>query len=110
MSLFERFMGRPDDEQIDALPANTSVANPPSYALLFPEALDIDEDALTFALQSYHPSLANAKADLMDARGDAVQTDGESFIGLASWGRHVIKLIGINAPVPPQLFEACVRP
>lgn len=109
MSLLDRFMGRPDPDDPDAdLIADASLDNAPSYVLLFPEHLDLDTDALTLSLRTYHPSLTMARAELMPIEMD--EDGAKSLIGLAGWDNHVIKLVGFNAPVPPQLFDACVRP
>lgn len=112
MSLLDRFMGQPDPDSPEAeLIANAALENPPSYVLLFPKALDLDADALTLALQSYHPTLSRAKAELMDVSIDETSPDDvKSVLGLAGWDNHVIKLVGFDAPIPPQLFETCVRP
>lgn len=83
----------------------------PSYQLLFLEKLDLDADALTLAIRAYHPSLAQARAELLDVavEGEA-DAEATSVIGLAGWGKHVIKLVGFNRPIPQTVFETCVRP
>lgn len=112
MGLIERFTGQPEpDERFGHLVANPSVTRPISYQMLFMGLLDLDEDALTLALRSYHPLLAAARAELlpvtlMDAPGE----ESHSLIGLAGWDRHVVKLVGFNTPIPESVFEACVRP
>ena len=112
MSLLERFMGRADPERPGAeMTANSFIENPISYVLLFTEVVELDADALAFALQSYHPTLAGAKAELMNAGIEGAPEDKrESLLGLVGWDQHVIRLVGMSVPVPRPLFEACVRP
>lgn len=94
------------------------VPGPPlSLQLLFPDRLDLDAEALTQFLQTYHPELAGASVELVDAIGNAtaarlVTADGPpaSVLGLLSWGPHLVKLAGFDAPMPYGPVESCVRP
>lgn len=112
MGLIERFSGEPGLQDAAGEPiANPAIGRAPSYQLLFNERLDLDADALTLALRSYHPSLANASAELLDVTlQDAPTEDSTSLIGLAGWGNHVVKIVGFNHPIPESVFATCVRP
>jgi hypothetical protein len=83
----------------------------PSYQLLFSAKFDLDENALTQAIRSYHPSLGQARAELHDVTlDDAPPEQEQSVIGLAGWDNHVIKMVGFQTPIPQNVFDTCVRP
>jgi len=109
MDLAERFMGQ--QGLPGELTANAALQNPPSYQMLILGPLDLNADALTLALRAYHPSLAKAQAELMDVKlEDAPENESSSVLGLAGWGKHVVKLVGFNMPIPQPVFDTCVRP
>jgi len=112
MGLAERFMGRADaDDAPGEMVANPAIQRSPSYQLLFSGKFDLDENALAQAIRSYHPSLARARAELLDvALDDAPPEQEQSVIGLAGWGNHVIKMVGFKLPIPQNVFDTCVRP
>ena len=100
MTFFDRF-------------ATPSPGPPLSLQLLYPECLDLDAEALTRFLQTYHPELAGATVELMNAAGtQLVSADGPpaSVLGLVTWGHHVVKLASFNAPMPYGPVESCVAP
>ena len=113
MSLIERFFGQPDSEnpRPDELIANPAIESPVSLQLVFPDALDLDADALTQALRSYSPEMASARAELLETtEAPATDESAPGTIGLAGWGPHVVKLIGINGPLPAEVYDRCVQP
>jgi hypothetical protein len=103
MSIFSRFFGR-NEESADsaALLANPDIAQPLSLQVLFAEPLAITEEALADALRAYHPTMAKARAE--------IAPDMPEFLGMAGWDKHVVRLVGFNAPYPKDALEACVAP
>jgi len=103
MSIFSRFFGR-NEESADsaALLANPDIAQPLSLQVLFAEPLAITEAALADALRAYHPTMAKARAE--------IAPDMPEFLGMAGWDKHVVRLVGFNAPYPQDALEACVAP
>jgi hypothetical protein len=112
MGIAERFMGQTSPEcPPGAMTANPAIGRAPSYGLLFLDKLDLDEDALTLALRSVHPSLGQGRAELLPVTlENASAEEAQSIIGLAGWANHIVKLVGFNAPVPQEVFDLCVRP
>jgi hypothetical protein len=112
MEFAERFMGQSDPGSSRAeMVANPAIERGPSYQLLFTGKLDLDEEALTLALRSYHPSLGKARAELMPVTlENAEPGEAQSILGLVGWDAHVVKLVGFNAPIPQKVFDECVRP
>ncbi len=103
MSIFSRFFGRKEEAtDTAALSANPDIAQPLSLQVLFAAPLAIDEAALTAALRAYHPSMETARAE--------IAADMPEFLGLAGWDRHVVRLVGFDAPYPKDALEACVAP
>jgi hypothetical protein len=109
MGLVERFFGRGEDAPGDPGPvANPALENPLSLQLLFPEESDVatlDARRLTETLRSVHPDLAEAVFEV-----DAELAAKGTPLGLAGWGNHVVKLVGFNVPMPPEVIERCVAP
>lgn len=112
MGLAERFMGQPDpDRTAGDLVPNPAIERGPAYQLLFNAKLELDADALTQAIRSYHPTLAQARFELLDVElENAPPEESTSVLGLAGWANHVVKLVGFNTPIPQNVFDACVRP
>jgi hypothetical protein len=111
MGLMERFTGQPEpDERFGYLVANPSIARPLSFQLLFMRPIDLDADALTLALRSFHPSLDKAQAELLPVSlQEAPEGQQDSVIGLAGWEKHVVKLVGFASKIPDSVFENCVH-
>lgn len=107
MGVFERFFGgREQGPADDAKPvANRALENPLSLQVLFPGRPQLDSAGLTRSLRAYHAELARAKCDV-----EQVGEDKDGLLGLAGWENHVVKLFGINAPMPSEAVEFCVRP
>lgn len=108
MSIFSRFFGRKDDSDSPsagnppALVSNPDQKDGMSLQVAFAGPLPNQAEALTRALQAYHPSMADARAEL-DAGND-------HWLGLAGWGEHVVRMVGFNAPLPEATVEVCVAP
>jgi len=102
-SVWSRFFGH-KDVPVDsiALIANKDIQNPPSLTVVFEGPLKIDPIALGQALRRYHASLRSARVDLAP--------DSPQVFGLAGWDKHVVRLVGFDAPFPPEALEPCVAP
>jgi hypothetical protein len=113
MELKDRFFGKGVPTPGGLPVANPRLQNPPSLAMLFPAAPDLNADALTLALRAYHPDLAAATAEVMPVPELPPTADGEAsaaVIGLVGWGRHVVKVVGFVTPMPVKAVERCVQP
>lgn len=115
MSIFSRFFGRKDDAagaaasaspdaaaDAGALVANPAIENPLSLQVLFNAPLALADDTLAAALRAYHPSMRAARAE--------IAPDMSEVLGLVGWDKHVVRLVGFNAPYPNASLELCVAP
>ncbi|SEJ90816.1 MULTISPECIES: DUF4261 domain-containing protein [unclassified Variovorax] len=103
MSIFSRFFGRKDEPaDAGALVANPDLEDPVALTVLFPDAQKIDIAALGQALRAYHRSTGDARCE--------VSPDPGAFIALVGWRKHVVRLVGFDAPMPADALEACVAP
>ena len=107
MSIFSRFFGGKDEDEGAGAPlvANPAVESPLSLQVLFADGLTLSSEAVTKALRSYHPSMAKARCEIEPG----LNQEGNVF-GLAGWGKHVVKLVGFDLPMPAEAVEACVGP
>lgn len=106
MSIIERFFGkRPQERTPDRLIANPSIAKPLSLQVLFPAAPRLDALELSRALRTFDRSTSDGRCDT----GEDLLREGKLF-GLAGWGRHVVRFIGFDAPMPDHAVEACIAP
>ncbi len=108
MSILSRFFGRKERNDTEAAPlvANSAMEDPLSLIVLFPESLALNEKALVDALRITDKTLAHARVEFDPELSKAA---GNVF-GLAGWGRHVVKLVGFDAPMPAESLEACLAP
>lgn len=103
MSIFSRFFGRKEEStDAAALSANPDIAQPLSLQVVFAAPLAIGEAALADALRAYHPSMQEARAE--------IAPDMPEFLGMVGWDKHVVRLVGFNAPYPQDALETCVAP
>src|SRR5262249_14455737 len=105
MGLPERFFGKRDPDELGLPVANTGIAEPLSLQVLFAEPARLDPDRLTDALRSYHAGLAHAIFEL-----DPGMKERGTLFGLAGWADHVVRVVGFDAPMPPETVERCVGP
>jgi hypothetical protein len=106
MSIFNRFFGkRESDDRPDDLVARPKTDDSPALQILFADRFQLDPAAITAAMRAYHPSMAQARCEV------APELNQESKVfGLAGWGKHVIKLVGFDLPMPKDVVELCVAP
>lgn len=113
MDLKERFFGKGTPEPGGLPVANLAWTDPPSFQLLFSAPLGLDVDALTLALREYHPELAAATAELVRVPAPPPMPGGVAgppgVMGLIGWGRHVIKVVGFDAPMPASALDRAVK-
>lgn len=74
-----------------------------SLQVVFPGALALDAARLRRSVQAFDPSVGDAVVTL----DDATVAQGTP-LGVISWGEHVVKLVGFNAPVPSEVVATCV--
>lgn len=104
MSLISRFFGRNQspDTAASALTANPAIEDPLSLQVVFSAPLALKADALTAALRAYHPDMRQARAE--------IEPDMPELLAMVGWGKHIVRLVGFNAPYPQESIEACVAP
>ncbi|MCE9561725.1 MAG: DUF4261 domain-containing protein [Planctomycetes bacterium] len=102
MDLKDRFFGK-GTPQLGELPvANNRLTDPPAFALLFSEKPDLNADMLTEILRDYHTELAACTAEFVKESGNT--------LGIIGWGRHVVKVVVYDSPMPSDTVEKCVQP
>jgi hypothetical protein len=103
VSIFSRFFGRKDEPgDAGALVANPDCEDGVALTVVFADALHIDVAALAQALRAYHRSTGDARCEITEDPGP--------FLALAGWKKHVVRMVGFNAPMPGESVEACVAP
>ncbi|MCZ8398401.1 DUF4261 domain-containing protein [Achromobacter ruhlandii] len=103
MSIFSRFFGRSESPaDAVALTANPDMKDGPSLQVVFAAPLASRAEALTAALRAYHPEMREARAE--------IEPDMPELLALVGWGKHVVRVVGFNAPFPQDALEACVAP
>jgi len=93
------------DEAGDDLVDDVSLDNPLSLQVVFDGTFQLDPKAVTKTLRQYSKETAKGSCRLADGfaeRGTA--------LGLIGWGHHVVRIVGFDVPMPPQVVEACVAP
>jgi hypothetical protein len=94
MTVLEKFFEKAEDSE-----------NSVALQVLFSEPMKLQEGALAGSLRAYAPEMADAICEL-DAELSAKGTP----VGIITWGAHVIRLIGFNAPMPTDAVERCLQP
>lgn len=103
MSIFSRFFGRSvSPGESAALTANPDIEHPLSLQVVFAAPLAVQADALAAALRAYHPDMRQARAE--------IEPDMPQLLGMVGWGKHVVRLVGFDAPLPHDALEVCVAP
>ncbi len=93
------------------------ISDPPTgLQVLFSGGLELPPEAVAEAVRNHHPSMAQAIVEVVPAAGEsaASQVSGDgpppAVLGLVSWGPHVVKLVGCDAPMPYGPVQSCVVP
>ncbi len=106
MSIFSRFFGKKEEgDRETQLVANPEIEDPLSLQVLFEDRFRFEPGAVAKGLRSYHPSMARARCEV----APELSQKGTVF-GLAGWGKHVIRLVGFDLPMPAEAVETCVAP
>ena len=105
MSIIERFFGKraAEERTPDPLVANTSIQQPLSLQVLFPRVPALDSAALSRTLRTFDRSTATGRCDL----DEELLREGK-ILGLAGWGRHVVRYVGFDFRMPADAVEACI--
>jgi len=107
MNLFSRFLGRKDVNDLARrrLVANPDIKKPLSLQVLFADPHRLDADRLLNTLKAYHPTMSEARCEI-----DVELNQHGTLLGMLGWGKHVVRLVGFNAPMPAAAVETCVAP
>jgi hypothetical protein len=107
MNLFSRFLGRKDVNDLARrrLVANPDIKKPLSLQVLFADPHRLDADRLLNTLKAYHPTMSEARCEI-----DVELSQQGTLLGMLGWGKHVVRLVGFNAPMPAAAVETCVAP
>jgi uncharacterized protein DUF4261 len=105
MSGFKRFFQKPTHPSDGPLVTNEDIEKPLSLQVVFAEARLPDEQGLGEAVRRFHRSMVTARCEM---EADAAQAG--NMLGLVAWEKHVVRCVGFEAPMPPQVVEKCVAP
>ncbi|ORF24614.1 hypothetical protein BGI15_07530 [Snodgrassella alvi] len=104
MSLFARLFGKKSKDTVTTVAENTNTKQSIGLSVVFKGSLNFDKDNLLDKLRYLDSSITNVKYET--PAGELEQ----GVFALISWGKHVVKLIGFNAPFPADALETCVEP
>lgn len=107
MSFIDRLLGRrsPAEPASEPLVVNREIENPLGLQVLFSEPRPLDAAGLTRDLRTFDRTTARGSCEL----DDALAREGK-LLGLAGWGKHVVRFVGLAAPMPAGAVETCVAP
>lgn len=112
--LLDRFFGRGVPKLGEPPVANPRLGDPVGLQLLLAEPLALEAEEVQKALRDYHTEMAEATAELyfVPPSDKPASPDGldPMYMGLFGWGRHVVKVVGFNAPMPADSVKACIQP
>ena len=106
MGIFSRFLGKKSEsKQMDnSIVANSDIDSPVGLTIVFKGALDINNDILLTQFKSIDPTIKDIRYEIPFGQLE------EGICLLVSWGKHVIRIYGLNAPYPKDVLELCVTP
>lgn len=104
MGLFNRFFGRRQTEDGNKPTANPAVERGLSLQVLLASP-SLNVEAFETALHEYHPALSKACVEI-----DPALAAKGTPIGLVSFSRHVVQLVGFDVSMPAAVVEQCVGP
>jgi len=90
---------------------------PLTLQLVFPGPLPLDPAQVARFVRGYAPEMAEAVVELV--RADAVPAVRQlvteagppvAVVGMVSWGAHVVRLAGFDAPMPYGPVASCIDP
>ena len=106
MGIFSRFFAKKtESKQMDnSIVPNPDIENAISVSIVFSGALNINNDELLAKLKSIEPTIKDIRYETPFGQLE------EGMCILVSWGKHVIRVFGLNAPYPKAVLETCVAP
>ncbi|TSJ92035.1 DUF4261 domain-containing protein [Gilliamella apicola] len=106
MGIFSRFFAKKtESKQMDnSIVPNPDIENAISVSIVFSGALNINNDELLAKLKSIDPTIKDIRYETPFGQLE------EGMCILVSWGKHVIRVFGLNAPYPKAVLKACVAP
>ena len=106
MGIFSRFFAKKtESKQMDnSIVPNPDIENAISVSIVFSGALNINNDELLAKLKSIDPTIKDIRYETPFGQLE------EGMCILVSWGKHVIRIFGLNAPYPKAVLETCVAP
>jgi hypothetical protein len=109
MSLIERFFNK-DKPKANAGPGQPLAANPnmqngPGLQVMLNSDNRLNAMHWQEALRHFDRSMTGA---LVELDGDCAAQG--TPLGLVGWGKHVIKVVGFNAPLPSDVVDLCLNP
>ncbi len=106
MGIFSRFFAKKtESKQMDnSIVPNPDIENAISVSIVFSGALNINNDELLAKLKSIDPTIKDIRYETPFGQLE------EGMCILVSWGKHVIRVFGLNAPYPKAVLETCVAP
>ena len=106
MGLFSRFFGKKTEaKQMDSsIVPNPDIDSAANLSIVFKGELNIDNDKLLTKLKSIDPTIKDIRYEIPYGQLEA------GICILVSWGKHIIRIIGLNAPYPKDVLELCVAP
>ena len=106
MGIFSRFFAKKtESKQVNnSIVPNPDIESAVSLSIVFRGALNIDNDQLLTKLKSIDPTIKDIRYEIPFGQLE------EGMCILVSWGKHVIRVFGLNAPYPKAVLEACVTP
>lgn len=106
MSVISRLFGNKSKlQQTDeALVENPDIKDSLSLGIVFKNQFCFDEDKLLKILSNLDVSMKGIRCNKPFGQFE------EGYYALFGWGKHVIKVVGVNAPYPEDSLEICVGP
>ncbi|KES17857.1 hypothetical protein GASC598I20_013520 [Gilliamella apicola SCGC AB-598-I20] len=106
MGLFSRLFGKKSEsKQMDnSIVPNPDIDSAVSLSIVFKGVLNIDNDKLLTKLKSIDPTIKDIRYEIPFGQLE------EGICILVSWGKHIIRIFGLNAPYPKDVLELCVTP
>jgi hypothetical protein len=102
--MVERFLG-PQARKQSQLTANPAIEKPLCLEVLYPEMPQLSTERLTPILRAYHTQTSKGLFEI-----DYEKEANGASLGLAGWGKHVIRLVTFPAPMPSEAVAKCVQP
>lgn len=107
MSIFSRFFGKLEADNFGdrQLVANPKIKHPLSLQVLFLEPCPLNLNRLADAFRAYHPSMSRVCCEI-----DTTLNHEGTVFGMIGWGKHVVRCVGCDLPMPAEAVEACIAP